>query len=37
MYSTHKEWKFRLRHMQEAAAKILRYTEGMTETEFRAD
>ena len=37
MSSTRKEWKHRLRHMLEAAARILRYTEGMTEAEFRAD
>ena len=37
MSSTHKDWKHRLRHMQEAAARILRYTEGMTEKDFRSN
>ena len=37
MSSAPRAWKHRLRHMQEAAARILRYTEGMTEGDFRAN
>jgi uncharacterized protein with HEPN domain len=30
-------WKFRLRHMQEAVDKILRFSQGVDEATFRAD
>ena len=36
MSSTPGKWKHRLRHMEQAAAKILQYTQGMREAEFRA-
>jgi uncharacterized protein with HEPN domain len=36
MSSARQTWKHRLRHMREAADRILRYTQGMTEAEFRA-
>jgi uncharacterized protein with HEPN domain len=37
MSSAPQTWKHRLRHMQEAAARIFRYTAGMTQTDFQAD
>ncbi len=37
MSSAPRKWKFRLRHMQEAAAKVLRYTADLDATAFAAD
>ena len=35
--SPEREWKFRIRHILDAIAKIARYTEGMSFDEFRVD
>jgi len=35
--SPEREWKFRVRHILDAAEKIVRYTRGMTFDQFRAD
>jgi uncharacterized protein with HEPN domain len=37
MSSAPRKWKFRLRHMQEAAAKVLRYTAALDAVTFAAD
>ena len=37
MSSSQRKWKFRLRHILEAAEKIQRYTQGMSLTQFLVD